>query len=114
MPTKLTDEEVSELQSRYSHLTNHQAHDLDEPIDPISYIDSNGDGLIHIAALLGDFRTVELLLRAGVDANQLGDMGYTALHYARMSGKDDVSRLLLLNGAAPNIVNDFGKLPDES
>lgn len=111
---KLTDDEVSELQSRYSYLTNYQAGDLDAPIDPLTYVDSNGDGLLHIAAQLGDARTVELLLHAGVDVNQLGDMGCTALHYASMSHKEDVIRLLLLNNAATDIVNDFGKLAEES
>jgi ankyrin repeat protein len=114
MPLNLTDDEISELQKRYSYLTNYQASDLDEPIDPLTYVDSNGDGLIHIAAQVGDARTVELLLRAGVDVNQLGDMGCTALHYSKMSHNEEVSHLLLLNGAATNIVNDFGKLPDES
>lgn len=112
MSMKLTDDEVAELQSQYSYLTNYQGGDLDAPIDPLTYVDSNGDGLLHIAAQLGDARTVELLLRAGIDVDQLGDMGCTALHYAGMSHKEDVIRILLVNGAATNIVNDFGKLPE--
>lgn len=114
MPMKLTSEEISELQTRYRYLTNYDAGDLDAPIDPLTYVDSNGDGLIHIAAQMGDTRTIELLLRAGIDVNQLGDMGCTALHYANMSQHEGVSNLLLANGASRDIVNDFGKLPDEA
>jgi ankyrin repeat protein len=113
MPIELTADEVAELQNRYSYLTNYQADDLDAPIDPLTYVDSNGDRLLHIAVQLGDARTAELLLRAGIDVNQLGDMGCTALHYASMLHKADVIRILLANGAATNIVNDFGKLPGE-
>lgn len=114
MHLKLTPQEVSELQERYRYLTNYQSGDPNAPIDPLTYIDSNGDGLIHIAAQVGDVRSVELLLRAGIDVNQLGDMGCTALHYAKMSNKEAVCRLLLSNGAAMDILNDFGKRPDEA
>jgi ankyrin repeat protein len=113
MSMKWTDDEAAELQSRYSYLTNYQGGDVDAPIDPLTYVDSNGDGLLHIAAQLGDAWTVELLLRARVNVDQLGDMGCTALHYASMSHKEDVIRILLVNGAATNIVNDFGRLPEE-
>jgi ankyrin repeat protein len=41
-------------------------------------------------------------------------MACTALHYAYMFRQQDVIRLLLPNGAATNIVNDFGRFPEAS
>jgi ankyrin repeat protein len=102
--------EIEELQKTYSHLVNYESEDPEAPIEPFTYVDSNGDSLFHIAAQQGDLRTIELLLRAGVDVNQLGDMGCTALHYAKTK---DVASLLLAHGASREIRNEFGKLPED-
>src|SRR5258705_3051744 len=109
MSLNLTQAEVRELQEKYRYLTNYESDDPASPIDPSSYVDSNGDTLLHIAANSGDLRTVELLLKAGADVNQTGDMGNTALHYARMNHLDDVARVLLAHGALANVENDFGQ-----
>lgn len=105
---KLTDSEIQELQTKYSYLTNYEADDPTAPIDPLTYVDSNGDALLHIAAQRGDRRTVELLLRAGVDVSLVGDMGNTALHYAKT---EEVAQLLLVHGASAAVFNEFGELP---
>lgn len=105
---KLTETEIQELQAKYSYLTNYEAEDPDASIDPLTYVDSNGDALLHIAAQRGDMRTVELLLTAGVDVNLVGDMGNTALHYAQT---EEVARLLLAHGASAEVCNEFGKRP---
>jgi ankyrin repeat protein len=105
------DFEIREIQSRYRHLVNYQQEDPDAPIDPLSYVDSNGDHLIHIAARSGDLKTVNSLLDGGVDPNLLGEMGCTPLHYARMEEKADVAKLLLSRGASADIENQFGDLP---
>lgn len=104
----LTDVEVQELQKKYSYLTNYESDDPDAPINPLSYVDSNGDTLLHIAARRGDIHTVKLLLSAGVDVNQPGDMGNTALHYAL---DENVAYVLLNNGASVDVLNEFGKRP---
>ena len=104
----LTEAEVRELQAKYSGLTNYEAEEPDAPIDPLTYVDSNGDTLLHMASQRGDIRTVELLLRAGIDVNQIGDMGNTALHYAET---EEMARLLLRHGASAEISNEFGKRP---
>ena len=100
--------ETQELQERYAYLMNYEAEDPNAPIDPLRYVDSNGDALLHIAARRGDLRSIELLLRAGVDVNLVGDMGNTALHYAPTA---DVANLLLAHGASTELTNEFGKLP---
>jgi ankyrin repeat protein len=104
----LSKSEVQELQTKYSYLTNYEADEPDAPIDPLTYVDSNGDTLLHLAARRGDVRTVELLLRAGIDVNQIGDMGNTALHYAQT---EEMARLLLSLGASVDAFNEFGKRP---
>jgi ankyrin repeat protein len=105
----LSEVEVQELQKKYSYLVNYESEDPDAPIDPLTYVDSNGDALLHIAAQNGDLRTVEMLLKAGVDVNQVGDMGNTALHYAKA---EDVASLLLAHGASIEVRNEFGQRPE--
>ncbi|WP_370677716.1 ankyrin repeat domain-containing protein [Pleomorphomonas sp. PLEO] len=107
----LTKAETQELQGKYAYLTNYEAEEADAPINPLTYVDSNGDTLLHIAAQRGDIRTLELLLEAGVDANKAGDMGNTALHYAQT---EYVARILLSHGASADACNEFGKTPSLS
>jgi ankyrin repeat protein len=107
----LTQPEIQEIQNRYRYLVNYESDDPDCPIDPMNYVDSNGDSLLHIATNAGDLTTVILLLKAGVNVNQIGDMGSTALHYARAKRHDDIANILLEYGALVNIEDDFGQLP---
>jgi ankyrin repeat protein len=106
-------EEIAEIQARYSHLVNYVDQDPCVPIDPMSYVDSNGDHLFHIAARLGDTRTIALLLDSGQKIDEMGDMGSTALHYAYAGGREDTVDFLLSNGADTFIRDSFGRLPDE-
>lgn len=106
-------EEIVEIQARYSHLVNYVDQDPSAPIDPMSYVDSNGDHLLHIAASLGDMRTIALLLDGGQKVDEVGDMGSTALHYAYARGHEGAVELLLSHGANTSIRDGFGRLPDE-
>lgn len=108
---KLMPSEIAELQQRYSYLTNYDEDcGPDSPINPLTYVDSNGDSLLHIAVQNNDLRSAALLLRAEAPVNGLGDLGNTPLHYA--SSKEMVD-LLTGAGAATDIKNEFGKLPLE-
>ncbi|MDP2206172.1 MAG: ankyrin repeat domain-containing protein [Alphaproteobacteria bacterium] len=111
MSMSLTKAEIDELQRKYADLINYESNDPCDPIDPLTYIEPGGDHLLHIAAFRGDLRAVELLVKAGIDVNRLGDMGYTPLHYAKMKGNDDVVEFLLSHGASENIKSEFGTLP---
>ena len=113
MSMKLNDELVSLLQKRYSYLTNFESGDPNAPIDPLSYRDAGGDNLILIAAQLGDLDTVELLVGAGMNIDEQGEMGFTALHYAYKRKHAEMVDFLLARGASKNIENDFGKLPGD-
>ena len=59
-----------------------------------------GDAPLHYAAVQGQLKTVELLLKSGADAKQLGRKKRTALHYAAAGGWVEVVSLLI-NGNAP-------------
>lgn len=110
---KPSKDEIAELQKRYNHPINYESDSHQTPIDPLSYVDSNGDSLLHIAASGGDLRTVELLLKAGIDVDRLGDMGCTALHYALAGDHKDVANFLLAHGASTEIINEFGLRPGD-
>jgi len=118
---KLSEAELRYLQERYKDLINYQSDNVDDPIDPLTYTRPDEDNLLHIAAYRGDLRSVELLIKAGLDVNKPGDMGYTALHYAYQKNKPDVFlkerkdviEFLLAHGASPDIRNEFGTLPSE-
>jgi len=113
MSVTLSHDQVLELQKRYGDLINYESDDPEDPIDPISYVDSNGDALLHIAAQRGDLHTVTVLLSAGLDVNLRGDMGCTPLHYAYMKGHSELVEHLKIIGADSTIRNDFGRRPFE-
>lgn len=105
---KISEAEIDELRKKYHYLVNYESDDPGAPIDPVTYVDSNGDTLLHIASKNGDLRTIEILLRAGMNVDQIGDMGATPLHYAE---NEEVANFLLANGASTTILNEFGELP---
>jgi ankyrin repeat protein len=113
MSITLEQDKIHELQKKYHYLTNYESDDPEDPIDLLTYIDSNGDNLLHIAAQLGDLCTVAVLVGAGMPVDQAGDMGCTALHYAYQAKHMEMIKFLLNSGASKNIQNNFGKLPDE-
>jgi len=108
MPSLLSSEELEELQATFADVLNYESEDPFAPIDPLTYCAPDQDNCLHIAAHRGNLRAVELLVKAGLDINKQGDMGYTALQYATTP---EVIALLLANGASPNIENEFGTSP---
>ena len=113
MPMKIDSKKIKGLQDKYHYLVNYESSDPNEPINPLTYIDSGGDNLVHIATQLGDLDTVSFLIRAGVDINKTGDMGSTALHYAYDGKYQEIIDFLLGHGASLDLRNEFGKLPGE-
>lgn len=108
----LTLDELGELKKSFYDLINYESSNPSEPIDPTTYIDSNGDNCLHIAAQRNDYRAVQLLVASrAIDVNSRGDMGCTALHYARANKYHEIEQILIDNGALDNIENDFGELP---
>ncbi|MCW5748205.1 MAG: ankyrin repeat domain-containing protein [Alphaproteobacteria bacterium] len=118
----LSESEIQYLRERYKHLTNYQSADVCDPIDPLTYVDSGGDNLLHIAAYRGDVDSVKLLLKAGMNVNEPGELDFTPLHYAYMKRKDpaylvhrdEVVGVLLAYGASTTARNSFGQTPIET
>jgi len=108
MSNALSPIEYAELQATFSDLLNYESDDPCDPIDPLTYCAPDKDTCLHVAAHRGNLRAVELLVKAGLDVNQQGDMGYTPLHYA---ATPEVISFLLAHGASPSIKNEFGTSP---
>ncbi|MDR3443807.1 MULTISPECIES: ankyrin repeat domain-containing protein [unclassified Dyella] len=90
--------EIAEIQAKYRDLTNYADEDPTAPIDPLTYVASGGDRLLHIAAFRGDTRTMGLLLDNEQELDMLGEMGLTALHYAYWGEHQDAVELLISRG----------------
>ena len=106
MAARLSASELEELRVAFADLLNYQADDPTTSIDPLTYSSPDNDNCLHIAAHRGDLRSVELLIRAGLDVNKPGDMGYTPLRYAK---DPRVAAFLLAHGARRDVRDEFGK-----
>jgi ankyrin repeat protein len=58
-----------------------------------------GENALHVAVLWNDIQAAKLLIAAGININQPGDLGYTPLHAACSGGKLEMVKLLVKNGA---------------
>jgi len=110
MAANLTPAEVEELRDIVYpwHLLNYESDDPCDEINPLTYVAPDGDTCLHSAAHRGDFRAVELLVKAGLDVNRQGDIGNTPLHYA---SAPEIVEFLLANGARTDINNALGTPP---
>ena len=66
---ELTPGQKKWLQEAYRDQTNFDGDDPLAPIDPETYRWPEGERLIHIAALRGDLKSVEILVSAGDNAS---------------------------------------------
>ena len=107
----MTPDDHAFLVSSFADVLNFEAEDITSPIDYMTYVSPEGDTCLHIAALRGNKRAVELLVLAGLDVNQAGDMGNTPLHYAVLSGNMEVVEFLQSAGASAEKLNEFGRKP---
>ena len=108
--TQLTQSELDELATAFADVINYESDDPTAPIDPLTYRAPDDDTCLHIAARRGDLRSLELLLKAGLDIDDCGDMGTTPLHCAKTKEAAD---LLIKNGASLEVRDEFGRLPLE-
>ena len=60
---------------------------------------SDGDNALHCVVRWGDIAAARALIRAGIDINKHGDLGYTPLHVACMKGNAEMVSLLIKSGA---------------
>jgi ankyrin repeat protein len=92
----------------FSHLSS-------SPADANSTVNNHGQTALHYAAMNGDIRKIQLLLKAGADINRLDNKHrsplYVALNFPRIIHSLDILRLLIANGANVNIPDDRGFTP---
>jgi len=69
------------------------------------------DTLIHLVVRVGTLEEIKLLMKSGAKVNAPGDLGYTPLHYAALSGRMDMAELLLTFGADALIRDEYGDIP---
>jgi ankyrin repeat protein len=65
----------------------------------INAVNCEGENALHVAVLWEDIEAVRLLIAAGINVNQPGDLGHTPLHEACTRGNLDVIKLLVEAGA---------------
>jgi ankyrin repeat protein len=66
---------------------------------------------LHFAAYRGDRMKVEVLIREGVNVDQLDGRGYAPLHYAARNRQKAVMELLMAKGANVDIKSSHGQTP---
>jgi ankyrin repeat protein len=76
-------------------------------IDGPDVIGTARDGLLHLAARMGQEADVRDLVRLGAGVDLPGDRGFTALHYAAAAGHAGVVDALLELGANLDVKNDW-------
>jgi ankyrin repeat protein len=59
----------------------------------------DGDNALHRVVRWKDREAAEALIAAGINVNKAGDLGYTPLHVACMTGNLEMVKLLVENGA---------------
>jgi len=66
---------------------------------------------LHFAVREGDVATVQALVEAGADVNQVSEFGWTPLLTATQNRYYQLGKFLLENGADPNVANEGGWNP---
>lgn len=73
---------------------------------------NTGENSLHIAANLQVYDICKLLVKGGIDINaQDFDHEFTALHYVVTLGNLDLTKLLLIHDADPNVQDIYGNTP---
>ena len=67
-----------------------------------------GETPLHRAAMYGNDKVAQLLIKSGADCGVTDDEGETPMHRAAMFGHKEVAELLIESGASPNVVDEAG------
>ncbi|EPQ57192.1 hypothetical protein GLOTRDRAFT_73813 [Gloeophyllum trabeum ATCC 11539] len=81
--------------------------------DAISLQSSSGHTLLHLATFLKFSSLVKFLLEHDIDPDVRDQNGFTAAHFAAITPSKECLRLLVRSGAALDIVNVGGEIPEE-
>ena len=80
-------------------------------LNNINAQDKDGRTPLWLSCCYGNVEIAKKLILAGVDTNIQDDLKYSALHAAVSSRKFDCVKLLLENGADPNLQDKWGNIP---
>ncbi|XP_021774123.1 calmodulin-binding transcription activator 5-like isoform X1 [Chenopodium quinoa] len=72
----------------------------------ISERDDEGQGVLHLCAILGYTWAIYLFSYSGLSLDFRDKFGWTALHWAAYYGRENMVAVLLSAGAKPNLVTD--------
>ncbi|KAF5389401.1 hypothetical protein D9757_004262 [Collybiopsis confluens] len=108
----------------FESLINNFLKLIDTPVDhpsaqvvsapqALSHTTSSGQSLLHLATFLGYGTIVDFLIQHGIDLDMRDRNGFTALHFAAITGSKDCVVRLLRAGADHEIVNAIGKTAAE-
>ncbi len=85
---------------------------LDEKIQDINQRGKGcGDTALHLVCHWGDIEAAKILLEAGANVNEVGDLGMTPIFSAIMSDNPELVLLLINSGANIDHVNEMGRTP---
>ena len=88
-----------------------QINSLPENIKNINYQDENGFSALHYSCDEGNFKIVEILLKANCETNIKNKEKKTPLHLASKHGYFDISKKLIASGALLNIFDSEKNTP---
>lgn len=72
-------------------------------VDPLLKKNAKGETLLQVAAIKGDIKRIEELLKAGASPNARDNAGWTPLHEAVHYGHTEIAKKLLDHGAMINV-----------
>lgn len=90
-------------------LADHTPADLPTIEGSLALRDDRGQGLLHLAAILGFHRLASFCLVRGADPNILDRNCFSPLHFAALHGRVTIARVLVQAGASTFIRNGTGK-----
>lgn len=79
-----------------------------KPITSVHDLGSMGETLLNLAVNSQAKKDIILLIENGANVNQQGELNFTPIQNACLSGNIDIIEILLENGADINIKNEFG------
>lgn len=77
--------------------------------DAIRLANKQGHTLLHLSVMLGFHRLTLEVIRRGCPIDARDYNGLSALHFAALHGRVTIARLLLVQGANPNVLCESGK-----
>ena len=111
IPSDFSDGEY--LQAVLTNAADAMAIDINPKHFTVHTQNPMGENALQYAVAWGDLRAVGLLVKAGAEIDNIGEMNCTPLYHAVMFGWPDIVHYLLEQGANPNIKSDFGDTPHQ-